>query len=122
MQRRHPDKDEHFFLGRDYYDGHDCFIIESKPKAGNSQYSKRISWIDKSNSVIIRVNFFGPRKNKIKEFKVLELKIYSDIWTATKTVMLDLKELTATYITTEEVVYNGDVDDAVFTLNNLSKN
>ena len=122
MQRRHPDKDKHSSLGQDYYNGYDCFIIESIPNSDNSQYSKRISWIDKNNFVIIRVNFFGIRRNKTKEFRVLELEIYDNIWTATKTAMLDLKESTVTYMTTEEVAYDGGIDDATFTLNNISKN
>lgn len=121
MQRRHPDEDEHRFLGHDYYDGYHCFIIESTPKEGNSQYGKRIFWIDKEHFVILRIKFFDKKGAECKEFYVAKLEDINGVWTQLETTMRDLNESHTTYMNVLEAKYNMEIDDALFSLQSLSK-
>jgi len=121
MQRRHPDKDRHRFLGHDYYNGYHCYVIESRPKKGTSQYSKRIFWIDRERFVVVRVDFFGKKGRKCKEFRVAKLKKIDGVWTALETVMKDLNEPHTTYMNIRHAEYNKEIGDAFFSLHNLSK-
>jgi outer membrane lipoprotein-sorting protein len=121
MQRRRPEKDEHTLLGEENYNGYACFVVESIPKKGTSQYSKRVSWVDKNSFVILKIDFYDKKGRKTKEFRVEKLEKKFDIWTATKTVMEDLRESHKTLMETLNVKYNQGLDDEVFSLRHLEK-
>lgn len=120
MQRRRPDKDEHKLLREEKYNGWTCFVVESLPK-DNSQYSKRVSWVDKESLVIVKTEFYDKKGNKSKIFKVNSLEKKSGIWTAMDTVMEDLKDRHKTTLKILEVNYNQGLDDNIFTIHNLEQ-
>lgn len=120
MQRRKPDKDEHKLLAEEDYSGRPCFVVESLPK-DNSLYSKRVSWVDKESSVIVKIEFYNKRGDKFKIFKVEGLEKKSGIWTAVDTVMEDLSESHKTLMKMKEVKYNRGLDDGIFTQENLER-
>jgi len=118
MQRRNPDKDEHTFIREDYFDARPCYVIESKPK-DNSQYSRRVSWVDKESRVIIRIDFYDKKGDILKVFKVTHLDKRDGIWTAVRTTMENLKEKHLTRMRVVEARYNQGLADEIFTLRNM---
>ncbi|RLF33291.1 MAG: outer membrane lipoprotein-sorting protein [Thermoplasmata archaeon] len=121
MQRRHPDKDTHALLGEEVYQGYPCFVVESIPKKGTSQYSKRISWVDKERFLVLKTEFYNKKGKKCKIFRVEKIEKISGIWTAIRTVMEDLIRQHKTLMNVVEVKYNQGTDDEIFTLSNLEK-
>jgi len=121
MQRRHPDKDEHRFLREENYHGFTCYVVESIPKKGTSQYSKRISWVDMISFVVLRVDFYDKKANKVKKLKVEKLENVSGIWTPMDTAMEDLKSNHQTLMKVLEVEYNQGISDEVFSLRHLEE-
>jgi len=122
MQRRPPQKDNHRFLGEDKFGSWRCFVVESVPKQEqSSQYSKRVSWVEKNSFVVVRRDFYNKKGEKSKEFIVKELRKVSGIWTPMKTVMTNLKRAHKTLMEIVDVKYNQGVSDELFTLYNLEK-
>ncbi len=121
MQRRQPEKDEHKILGEENYNGYSCYLIESIPQKGTSQYSKRVSWIDKNSFVILKTYFYDKKGRKNKIFRVESLEEKSGIWTTMKTVMQDLKQKHTTLMDILEVEYNQGIDDGMFSLRKLEE-
>lgn len=116
MQRRRPEKDEHLLLGEEEYLGLPCYLVESLPREKTSQYSKRVSWVDKDDYVVLRTDFYGKKGGKIKELTVKRLERHQGIPTPMLTVMRDLKEEHRTVMTVTEVRYNQGIEDEIFTL------
>ena len=115
MQRRNPEKDQHSLLKEEILNSWDCFVIESIPKKGTSQYGKRVNWVDKVSFIIVKTDFFDKKNKKNKEFKVEILEKIEEIWTAINTVMIDLKEGHKTFLNIEKVKYNQNLKDRIFT-------
>lgn len=122
MQRRKPDKDEHARLPDEKYLEYSCGVVESVPKKETSEYSRRISWIDKESFIILKTDFYNKKGKKSKEFRVKELRKYQDIQTVTHTVMRDLKEKHKTVMKLLEVKYNQNIKDETFSLRFLENN
>lgn len=118
MRRRRPDKDTHTLIRRERYGQWDCYVIESIPK-DDSQYGKKISWIDTQSLVVVRTEFYDKKGNKSKVFTVLRLEKEQDIWTPKETVMEDIRDGHRTVMTTMEVNYNQGLSDEMFSVRKL---
>ena len=121
MQRRRPDKDEHKITGEEKYDGYDCYVLESLPKDLESQYGKRVSWVDKKSFITVRIDLYDKKMKKSKEFFVKELKQVQGIWTPTKTVMNDLKAGHRTEMDLVEIKYDQNMEDSTFEIRRLEE-
>lgn len=121
MQRRRPEQDTHTLLRESSYKDYNCFVVESIPKKGSSQYSKRISWVGKDNFVILKIEFYNKKGKKIKEYRIKELKKIAGIWTPTEVIMEDLIDGHRTLMKTLKVKYNQGVDDAIFSIRHLQE-
>ncbi len=118
MQRRKPFMDEHKIIGQQEFLERPCYILESIPKT-RSQYSKRISWVDKNSYLILATDFYDKKNKKVKEFRVEKIQKIDGIWTPVKTTMYDLKRKHKTIMITTTVKYNQGLKDSLFTVRQL---
>ena len=102
--------------GKDY----ECHVVQAVPanedKARESGYSKRIMWIDKTNLVTIKGEFYDRRERLQKTQTNHEMEnIEGTVWRAKKTLMdhQEKKHKTLTGVTSRKV--NTAIDDSVFT-------
>jgi len=114
MQRRRPHKDIHTLLREEPLFGRDCYIVESIPHEGTSQYSKRVNWINKTSFFILKTDFYDKKNRVFKQFYVDVLEEVQGFWTAMATVMIDLKYKARTYMQVTEIRYNEGIKDNVF--------
>ena len=122
MQRRCPDKDTHALLKQEAHNGRMCYVVESVPvKKENSQYSKRISWVDQESFVVVRTEFFNKKGKLSKCFTVEALEKRQEIWTSVRTRMQDLEVKHETLLNILEVQYNQGIGDDVFTVRELEQ-
>ncbi|MBU0469448.1 MAG: outer membrane lipoprotein-sorting protein [Candidatus Omnitrophica bacterium] len=121
MQRRRPEKDAHKITGQEQYNGYECYVLESVPNEKNSQYSKRVSWIDKKSFIAVRIDLYDKKSKKVKEFLVKDLKQIQGFWTATQTVMNDLKADHRTDMQIVEIKYDQNMDDTMFSTRHLEE-
>lgn len=120
MQRRKPELDIHRFIGYEELEGYQCYVIEYIPKdKDSSQYSKTVQWIDKDSFIPIRVDFYNKKNKLIKRLSVKQLKKIEGIWTAVDMIMEDFLERHKTRLFLTEVIYNQELNDDIFTVDNL---
>ena len=110
---RKPEEDTHLLLREDKLDGRSCFVVESIPKA-SSVYTKRISWIDKTNFLPLKEEFYDKQNELYRQFEALVVKDINGIPTITKRVMRNIKTGHRTEVTFETVEYNLGIEDDVF--------
>ncbi|MCK4917883.1 MAG: outer membrane lipoprotein-sorting protein [Candidatus Omnitrophica bacterium] len=122
MQRRKPEKDEHFLLKEDNYYGYPCYLVESIPEKGSSQYSKWVTWVDKTCYVVLAVDFYNKKGENFKKFKVKSMKRIQGIWTSMETNMEDFKEKHKTFMKNIDVKYNQGIEDEKFSLRAIESN
>mgnify|MGYP003975399763 FL=1 len=122
LSGRDLDADKYELLGVDIIHGTDCYKIRANPIEKGSQYSWRILWIDKTHSLMKRVEFFNKKE---MVFKILDIPDHvknGDYWTATKMIMKNLKNNHSTELTVLKVKYDQDLKDNVFTESYLKRN
>jgi hypothetical protein len=110
---RKPEEDSHTLLRKEQLNGKNCFVIESIPKTA-SEYTKRISWIDETNFLPLKEEFYDKQNELYREFLAQEIKDISGILTITKRIMKNIKTGHRTEVTFQEVEYNLGIEDDVF--------
>jgi outer membrane lipoprotein-sorting protein len=117
MMNREADDDVQSFVSQsENYNGSDCYVIQGVPKDKGYQYSKTVSWVDKSSLRIYKIEMYD-RKGKLK--KVMELSNYKqdseghDTPTLMKITTVD--EGTSTTMNMVHISYTMDIPDGIFT-------
>lgn len=110
---RKPEEDAHTLIKEEELDGRACFVIESIPKEA-SEYTKRISWIDKINFLPLKEEFYDKQNDLYRQFEALEIKDVNGIPTPTKRVMKNIKTGHRTEVMFQEVEYNLGIGDDIF--------
>ncbi len=89
----------------------DCYVQETRPREGtDSQYSMTESLICKRSLVPVLVKYFDKKGKHFKTYKVLKLNQIDGIWTEMTVSMVDMERQHKTYIKTEDIQYNTDLD------------
>ncbi|UCE35744.1 MAG: outer membrane lipoprotein-sorting protein [Deltaproteobacteria bacterium] len=74
MSSKEVQKYTYKWIRDEVYDGQECFVVESYPvDTGNSGYTRQVSWMDKSEYRVLKVDFYD-RKNSL--LKTLTFKGY----------------------------------------------
>jgi hypothetical protein len=112
---READLDAHTILREEALDGSNCYVIESVPKDNDFQYSKMISWIDKSSYRIYKREMYG-RRGALE--KAMEVAGYQDLQgrdTPTQIKVSTLAADTSTTIFMDIIKYDEPIPEGVFT-------
>jgi hypothetical protein len=119
IERRGDDKFE--LLGQQDFKGHPCYIIKSSPlNADKAQYSYLKIFVDREKFTVWFTEFFDKKKKeKFKELEVKEIKLIENKWTATLSVMTDLRDKHQTSMQLVEVKFRIPIADDMFSLRNL---
>lgn len=110
---RKPEEDNHTLLRKEQLNGKNCFVVESIPKAP-LEYTKRISWIDESNFLPLKEEFYDKQNDLYREFLAQEIKDISGILAITKRIMKNIKTGHRTEVTFQEVEYNLGIEYDIF--------
>ena len=116
LQSREVAQDTHTILREEKIDTYDCWVLESIPKRlDDSQYGKRIIWVIKEIYLPLKIEFYDKRNRLFKIFTGKKIQKIDGIWTILDAEMNDLKKEHRTLMKTDEVQYNRNVPDEVFT-------
>ena len=99
-------------------EGVDCYKIElSKKPQSKSGYSKLIMWIDKSNFMAVRIDYYDEDDPDLhlKRLILSDVRDIDGIPTATRMVMTDIQDNTDTVMEYSEITYGADIPDELFT-------
>ncbi len=117
---RKPEEDNHTLLREEELNGKKCLVIESIPR-GASEYTKRISWVDKAIFLPLKEEFYDKQNEIYRQFEAVEIKDISGFPTITKRVMRNIKTGHHSEVTFQEVEYNLGLQDDIFSERYLRK-
>lgn len=117
---RNPAEDTHTLSRKDVLGGNDCFVVESIPKAA-SEYAKRVSWIDATNFLPLKEEFYDKQNELYRQFEAGKVEDIDGIPTVTKRVVQNVKSGHRTEVSYQEVRYNVGIGDDVFSERYLRK-
>ncbi len=108
--------------------GHKVWVIESTPRTqevvDESGYTKSVAFIRQDNHMAIRGVNWVEEGNRLKYFEVKKLERIDGIWTSTEvhmTTKKNKKTLHKTVMTFDNIKYNQDLDEGMFTVRRLEK-
>jgi len=115
---RDVEADEHQLtrIDRDK-NGQEYFVVVSKPKDGDYQYSKRISWYSRAKSaeecVKVRVDYYD-RKEVFLKRQLLKWQKVDDAWVWDKVHVQNVQTFHKSFFEVEKVKINAGVGDEWF--------
>ncbi len=120
MERRPVEDSEHRIVSEDKIGNIDCYVLESRPKEeSDSQYSLLKSFIAKNIYIALSTEYYDKKGKLIKKYRTIKLEKIQNIWTETEVLMEDLKKKHKTILKINNIVYNNNIDDNIFTRQNL---
>lgn len=114
MQRKKPEESHHRLLRTVKYENRDCWVVESIPKKGTSQYKRWVSWIDKEYLLPRKVEYYSRKGKLLKQYQGANIKKIDTIWTIHDIEMHDFKKRHTTRMKVKKVRYNRKVKDIIF--------
>lgn len=108
-------------IGEEDVNGRMCYVIEGIAVEGKEvSYYRRKSWVDKERFIGIKEELYAKSGRLLKEMNIIEVKQIEGRWFPVKTIMKDkLRQNTRTEVTIDDIVFNIQLDDNIFTLENL---
>ena len=110
---RDVESDEHKLVKDEACGGRECHVIESVPKGGTN-YSKKVSWIDKASLLPMKEEYYDVRGELDRTFTSDEVMDVEGHPTVTKRTMKNLKSGHRTEAAFEGVKYDVGIKDDFF--------
>jgi outer membrane lipoprotein-sorting protein len=112
---RDVDLDAHTLLREENLGEYPCYVIQSVPRDSSYQYSKMIQWIDKNTKVCHKIDLYDKKNALVKTLETLKLEPVDGRLTATQTRMTTHAAGTSTLIAVDNIRYNANIPDGIFT-------
>jgi len=107
--------DTHTLLREETLNGKSCYVIQSVPKDTSYQYSKTITWIDKTGFLIYKSEMYNRRGELVKVMEMSDFKDVQGRLTPMQTKVSTVGAGTSTTIYMEIIKYDDPIPEAVFT-------
>jgi hypothetical protein len=116
LRDRKVPMDIHRIVGRETVAGTTCDVLESVPaNPGNSVYKKRLTWVDPTTLLPMRIDYFEKSLDSPSKRWTLEKKDkVQGYWTVLASTMEDLGSGHRTEVVAEKVVYDRGLPDELF--------
>jgi len=111
---RDIEDDTHAITKEEMLGARDCYVIKSTPRAGDVDYSLKLSWIDKATFLPIKEEYYDKRGEIYKTFSADEIKDVKGFPTITKRTMKNLQSGHTTGVTYIKADYNLGIEDSLF--------
>ncbi|GBU29629.1 hypothetical protein R84B8_03202 [Treponema sp. R8-4-B8] len=112
---RKTNLDTHTILREETLNGNPCYVIQSVPKDSTYQYSKSISWIDKTRYLTYKSEMYNRRGELIKLMEMSDYKDAQGRLTPMQTKISTVGAGTFTTIYMDIIKYDDPIPEAVFT-------
>ena len=112
---RKLDADKHKLLKTETLNGKSCYVVESISKDEDYMYSKTITWIDKTNFIGVKKEFYDEDDDLLKVLTIKKVEKISGFWVITNSEMKNVQKNHKTSIVLSEVKVNTGVADSQFT-------
>lgn len=112
---RDAEADTHALAREESLAGADCWVIESKPRDPDYQYSRMVSWIDKASRIALRIELYDRKGELAKVMEILKVEDRQGRLTPLVTKVSSVKAGSSTTIYVEIVKYDDPIPAGVFT-------
>lgn len=121
METREVAEDTHTYLKDETVNGYDCYVVKSVAvDMGDSQYSQRISWIDKNSYVPVKIEMYDKSDDALyKVLTVNALKQIKGYWIPTDNTMANVQSGHSTDIKILQIELDKPLSSNMFTSNFL---
>jgi len=107
--------DTHTLLREETLNGKSCYVVQSVPKDNTYQYSKTITWIDKTGFLIYKSEMYNRRGEMVKVMEMSDFKDAQGRLTPMQTKISTVGAGTSTTIFMEIIKYDDPIPEGVFT-------
>ena len=107
--------DTHTMLREETLNGILCYVIQSVPASSTYQYSKTVSWVDKSNYMIYKSEMYNRRSELAKVMEMSEYRDTQGRLTPMQTKITTVSAGTSTTIRLDILKYDDPIPEGVFT-------
>jgi outer membrane lipoprotein-sorting protein len=107
--------DTHTLLREESLNGILCYVIQSIPASNSYQYSKTVSWVDKSNYMIYKSEMYNRRGELAKVMEMSEYRDAQGRLTPMQTKITTVSAGTSTTIRLDILKYDDPIPEGVFT-------
>ena len=107
--------DTHAVLKEEKLGASDCIVVKSAPKAAEMEYSYKLSWIDKTNFLPIKEEYYNKKGELQRVFGAEEIKDLQGHPTITKRSMSNLLSGHRTDVSFLQADYEVGIEDSLFT-------
>ncbi len=120
IETRNIDQDTHTLLGVENINGFNCWKIQSiSVKAKDSQYSKKISYIDKKTYIPVKAEMYDKKGKLLKVLVIEKLEKKNGYWIPTKGFLKNVQSNHTTAVEIFKIQLDKAIDDRIFTQNFL---
>lgn len=113
--------DEQYFLkDEENLNDQHCYIVEVIGHT-QTQYKRRLVWIDSQNWLLRKVEFFDKNNRLLKVLTISEYKNFENYNFSTKLIMKNIQTGSQTVMDVSDIKYNIDLPDSYFTKESLVK-
>jgi len=108
-------------MGEEEYNNRICYILEATAVEGKEvSYYKRKIWIDKERFIALKEELYAQSGRLLKVSEVREVDEFEGRYYPVRTIMENkLRENTSTEFIVEKIEFNPEIDESIFTLENL---
>lgn len=111
---RHWSEDNHVILREDKLGDNDVYVIESTPLSEYKGFAKKISFIDKSNFLPLKEDYYDKKGELIRIFTAEKVEDINGIMTPTVRRMENVKKNQYTTVEFGDIEYNVGVGEDIF--------
>ena len=112
---RKLEDDTHKLLREETMDGKECYVVESIPKDEDYIYSKTLVWVNKSNFIGMKKEFYDEDEDLLKVLSIKEVNEISGIWLITNSEMKNVQKDHKTSIVLKNIQINTGMSASKFT-------
>lgn len=112
---RHWSEDSHKLIGEEKYNDRDVYVIESIPKEAYKGFSRKVSYIDKENSLPLKEEYYDKKGELERIFTAEKVDVIDGIVTATVRKMADVRKNQYSTVEFSSIKYNVGMNEDVFT-------
>lgn len=112
---RKLEADNHKLLREETMDGKECYVVESLSIDEDYMYSKTVVWVNKSNFIGVKKEFYDEDEDLLKVLDIKEVEKISDIWVITNSEMKNVQKNHRTTIILSSIQINTGMSASKFT-------
>jgi outer membrane lipoprotein-sorting protein len=108
-------------IGEEEFDGRPCYVLEGIAREGvKVSYYRRVSWVDKERFIGLKEELYTKSGRILKETKANIIEEIEGRWVPTNSVMENkLRKDTYTEFTITKIIFNLEIPEETFSLQNL---